>query len=124
MSVMVFGVFDGLHDGHTYFLEQAKKRGDLIIVVARNSVVHKLKNKTPKHTEQERIEAIKEFLPEAEVAQGDMEQGSYEVVKKHQPDMICLGYDQGTLGRDLRAKIADGTLPAITLVELPHHDLN
>lgn len=105
---MVFGVFDGLHEGHRFFLQSAHHSGELIVVVARDSVVQLLKNKSPKYNELERIGAIQKFLPEAKVVLGDTEQGSYDVVKKHQPDMICLGYDQRALAEDLQAKLPHG----------------
>ena len=109
---MVFGVFDGLHEGHKHFLKKALEQGELIVVVARDLVVQQLKNKTPKISENERMAAVRNFLrpakpwrsgvPEATVVLGDEVQGSYEVVKTHQPDMICLGYDQHRLDEDLQ----------------------
>src|SRR5688572_21899709 len=104
MIVMVFGVFDGLHEGHRAFLNFAQEQGKLVVVVARDSVVQKLKNKTTNNKENARVEAIQKFLPDAEVVLGDEEQGSYEVIKKHNPDIICLGFDQQALAKDLQAK--------------------
>lgn len=114
MTTMVFGVFDGLHDGHRYFL---KKSGATIVVIARDLVVRRLKQKTPQQSQQERLSAVQKFLPEATVVLGDEEQGSYDVIKKYKPDRIVLGHDQQELERDLRAKIADGTIPACQLVK-------
>lgn len=42
--VMAFGTFDVFHPGHEYYLTQAKKYGDiLIVVVARDKTVEKVK---------------------------------------------------------------------------------
>ena len=39
-KVLVFGTFDGLHEGHKDFLRQAKQYGDhLTVVVGRDSTV-------------------------------------------------------------------------------------
>ena len=119
---MVFGVFDGLHAGHRYFLNQAAKYGKLTIVVACDASVQNLKNKTPKHSEEERMAAIHTMMPEATVVLGDERQGTYEVVKNHRPAMICLGHDQNELGKDLQNKINSGDVDFIelkTLRELP-----
>lgn len=120
LTVIVFGVFDLLHDGHKEFLRQAKRYGNLIVVVARDAAVQQLKNKMPHHSERKRMEMVKQFLPEAVVVLGDEEQGSYKVVKTYQPAMICLGYDQQALGKDLLAKMDAGVIPTIPLRTLNH----
>ena len=52
-KVMAFGVFDRLHPGHIAFLKQAAGMGgELIVVLARDASVLKLKNKIPHHSEQ------------------------------------------------------------------------
>jgi len=44
LKSMVFGVFDGLHEGHLFFLDEAQKYGDnLIIVVASDINVKNIK---------------------------------------------------------------------------------
>lgn len=120
--VMVFGVFDGLHEGHRHFLNSASTFGKLIIVVARDTSVKNLKHKIPKYTQEERMAAIRNFMPAATVILGDEQPGAYEVVKTHRPAMICLGHDQVELGEDLQAKIDSGYVDLIqlkTLRELP-----
>ena len=42
---MAFGTFDLLHPGHEHFLKQAKRYGDLIVVIARDNTVLKVKGK-------------------------------------------------------------------------------
>ena len=124
MIVMVFGVFDGLHEGHQYLLREATKQGSLVIVVARDSVVRQLKKKMPKQNELERIDALQKFSPAAIVILGDKDQGSYDVVKTHRPAMICLGYDQLALGEDLRRRIESGTIQVTKLYEISRNDLS
>lgn len=122
-SVMVFGVFDLLHPGHLSFLAQAKKRGDrLIVVVARDSVVKRLKGKAPHFSERERMAHLKKELSNGvTVVLGDRAHGVYSVIKTHKPDCICLGYDQKTLASDLQSRIRRGFLPRIRFVRLRAH---
>jgi FAD synthetase len=106
--VMVFGVFDGLHDGHVYFLREAGKLGDyLIVVVARDEVVEELKRKSPKENLIERMATINQKNLADEVITGDKELGNWEVVKKYRPDIIALGYDQSELKNELEKRISD-----------------
>ena len=102
-KVLVFGIFDGIHKGHISFLRQAKEYGDFLVVCAgQDEVVRKFKNKSPKHTLVERMEMLRGVEYVYQVIPGDKEQSAYSVIKKENPDIICLGYDQRKLGRDLR----------------------
>jgi FAD synthetase len=93
VKVMATGTFDLLHMGHIYFLKEAKKLGDeLIVVVATDSTVRKLKHEpvTPENT---RLNLIKELKIVDEAYLG-LEDDMYKIVEKIKPDIIALGYDQ------------------------------
>ncbi len=49
---------------------------------------------------------------------GDRSMGSYKVVRRYQPDVICLGYDQEDLSRDLRARMRRREIPRARIVRL------
>lgn len=108
-KVLVFGIFDGIHPGHISFLRQAKKCGDfLVVAVGRASSCRKIKCKTPKYSLRKRLTALKtahlngELLVEKAVP-GDIKQGTYKVILREKPDVICLGYDQMELAENLKA---------------------
>jgi len=116
---VVFGVFDCLHDGHRDFLRQASELADeCVVIVARDSAVLALKNKKPQESEEARLRNVRAVAGVADAVLGDVEQGTYDVLKKLQPDVILLGYDQDWLERDLKEKMVSGTLPVIPLVRL------
>lgn len=120
---MVFGVFDRLHPGHISFLAQAAGYGDkLIVVVARDAMVRQLKKKTSFHEEKKRMRAIKDISCEYAVVLGDTDLGSYNIIRSHQPDRICLGYDQHALAEDLRLRMAQGEFKSIELVVMQSHE--
>lgn len=97
-KIMVFGVFDRLHDGHRFFLSEAQKLGEaLVIAVARDSVVLRLKDHAPSKNEAERILELSTAFREATVVLGDRNDHAWEVIESHQPDCIALGYDQKKL---------------------------
>ena len=122
-KVMVFGVFDLLHEGHRAFLRAAAEHGEEVIaVVARDEMVRTLKQKIPAQNEAERLQALG-AIPEVSHAElGDSELGSYAVLKRHQPDVICLGYDQEVLADDLAIRMAAGEIPVARLVRLAAHE--
>jgi len=92
--VMAFGTFDLLHKGHEYFLEQAKKQGDeLVVVIARDSTVLKTKGKQPVHDELTRQKNVQN-IPRVDRAVLGSKDDVYLIIKEFAPDVICLGYDQ------------------------------
>lgn len=104
---MVFGTFDGLHEGHLVFFRQAKEFGDyLVVVVGRDSNVLKVKNHLPIRNENERVNEIKKVKIVNEVLLGD-EMDIYRRVREEKPDVICLGYDQMKFTDKLEEKIKE-----------------
>lgn len=103
-KVMVFGVFDGLHEGHRAFLAQAKTLSDdLVIVLASDSIVQAMKGHAPKFTFAQRKIIMETEFPRAEVVAGDSVLGAWSVLRDHTPNIIVLGYDQRELARALQA---------------------
>ncbi len=116
-TVLIFGVFDGIHEGHRSFINEARTQGDrLVAVVARDAVVKKLKGKLPKNNESERIKSLIEVPDIDLVYLGDPDQGTYNIVKEIKPDVIYLGYDQQTLFDSISSAMSKGTLPDMELV--------
>lgn len=121
-TVLVFGTFDILHPGHRWFLSQAASRGDRIIaVVSRDRFVLEWKGKAPSSDERTRRSAIIESGLVDDAVLSDPAQGSYDVLKRIAPDIICLGHDQSALKDDLEAFLdnQDGTgkRPLIIVLE-------
>ena len=93
-KVLVFGSFDLLHDGHKYFLKEAKKLGDsLIVVVARDDTIRDFKKVDPMYSEEERIEHVKKLEVADEVILG-YKGDKWKVIETVKPNVIALGYDQ------------------------------
>lgn len=100
---MVFGVFDGLHNGHRYLITECTKRCQrLIVVVTIDSVVSILKNHPPKYSYEERIRAIQQFNHDLIIVPSDPTLGGWSILERHQPDIIFLGYDQEAIEREMK----------------------
>jgi len=109
-KVMVFGTFDVLHPGHLYFLNEARKLGNsLIVSVARDINVKRIKGVTPLLPEQDRLELLQSLRPVDKAVLGDR-RGYLKHVQKEDPDIIALGYDQTAYIDELRIDIVAGRL--------------
>ena len=63
VRVMATGVFDILHLGHLYFLKEAKKLGDeLVVVVATDKTAEEMKH-VPITTQDMRVKLVAELKP-------------------------------------------------------------
>jgi len=104
-KVLIFGAFDGIHEGHRNLFRQAKLHGDyLVVAVAADNIIQQLKHRLPKLTLAERIAAVAAEVGVDEAVAGDELLGSYNIVKSHSPDIIALGYDQEDLREDLEER--------------------
>ena len=117
-TVLIFGVFDAIHDGHLSFIGQAKKEGDhLVVIVARDEVVKELKGKFPEKNEVERINKLLEISDVDLVLLGDPERETYNTLKEVKPDILFLGYDQNVLGESIEKNIKSGKLPKMKVIK-------
>jgi cytidyltransferase-like protein len=108
VKVLVFGTFDGLHEGHKDFFRQAKEHGDyLAVVVGRDSTVMRVKKHLPKFNENDRLKAVEECEYVDFARLGNENTSPYEVIKEVMPDVICLGYDQTHFTDKLEEKIKE-----------------
>ncbi|MBU4455563.1 adenylyltransferase/cytidyltransferase family protein, partial [Patescibacteria group bacterium] len=106
-KVMVFGTFDIFHRGHENFLKQAREYGNfLIVVVARDKTVLAVKGKLPRNSEKARLQTIINNGLANEAVLGGLTD-KYKIIKKHQPDIICLGYDQQVFTEKLEEKLKE-----------------
>ena len=104
---MCFGTFDGLHQGHLSYFKQAKKLGDcLMVVVARDINVEKIKGRLPRQNEQIRLNAVAKLSFINEVCLGNAKD-RMAVIRKFKPDVIALGYDQEADTEKLQAEFPD-----------------
>ena len=93
VRVMATGVFDLLHPGHVYFLREARKLGDeLVVVVARDTTARKFKHE-PITSEQSRLQMVDALKPVDRALLGH-EGNIYDILDEIRPDIIVLGFDQ------------------------------
>jgi FAD synthetase len=116
-TVVIFGVFDGIHEGHLSFINEAKKQGNqLVAIVARDATSKILKGKIPHLNEEQRINALLQIEDIDRVLLGDPITGTYNILKEINPDIIFLGYDQKDLFENLNKTIQSGKIHEVEIV--------
>ena len=108
-KIMVFGTFDGLHQGHLDFFKQAKKfmkNSFLIVSIARDKNIFKIKGKKPRLSEKERFDLVNKCkIIEKVVLAGKNKYLAH--ILKEQPDVIALGYDQKAYVQELKKDLKE-----------------
>ncbi|MFO0781065.1 MAG: adenylyltransferase/cytidyltransferase family protein [Candidatus Gracilibacteria bacterium] len=106
-KVMAFGTFDLFHAGHENYLKQAKELGDqLIVIIARDETVKKIKGHEPAQNENERLKNVRMSGIADKVVLG-YKGDKYKVLKKFRPDVLALGYDQFVFTQRLEKTLID-----------------
>lgn len=103
---MAFGSFDLIHPGHLFYLRNAKALGKtLVVVVARDSSIERIKKIKPKYTERERLEHIRALPYVDKVILGHEGDDPLAIVEEVKPGIIALGYDQRYEIEELKAQL-------------------
>jgi len=100
-TVLATGAFDLLHPGHIRFLEESRKTGGpgarLIVVVARDSTVHRRKGREPIMPEEQRREIVAALKPVIRAILGHSEVDLLGILQRVKPDIVCVGHDQNDI---------------------------
>ncbi|MFH1590663.1 MAG: adenylyltransferase/cytidyltransferase family protein [archaeon] len=100
-TVMVFGTFDVLHEGHRFLFSEAKKHGThLVVVVGRDLTVEAVKGRPPVNGQDRRLAQVQAIPEVDEVVLGE-DRDKFAPIEHFRPDVICLGYDQVVFAQDL-----------------------
>lgn len=125
VRVMATGVFDILHLGHIYFLEEAKKLGDeLIVVVATDKTAEQLKH-NPITSQDMRVKLVSALKPVDRAVLG-YEGDRYKIVQEMKPDIIALGFDQKHDEKQIKSDLKEKGLDVkvVRLEPFVDHDLD
>lgn len=115
--MMGFGTFDRVHPGHFFYLSELKKIGDeLIVVVARDVNVKRMKGKRPYFNENQRRLGVIETGLADRVILGN-KKDFFKIIRDFKPSVLGFGYDQW-VNMDVLKKL----FPKIEMVRLgPYH---
>jgi cytidyltransferase-like protein len=120
--VMTFWAFDVVHPWHRYYLSEAKKHGDrLITTVARDNTIEKIKWKKPLNKENSRLLDVKN-LGIADIVELWHETDMLNSIKKYNPDVIVLWYDQTSFIHQLSEYLYKNKLKTTVLTLWPFRE--
>lgn len=102
--VFIGGGFEVLHAGHVYTVDEAKRLGDvLVVVLARDSRIRERKGRDPISPEKVRLGMVA-GLKNVDAAILGSEGSIYETLELVSPDVVALGYDQHHGEKEIRAE--------------------
>ncbi len=105
--IMVFGTFDLIHPGHLHLFKQARglaQNPHLIVSIARDSNVKKIKLRAPKNPQTKRKLQVSKVPLVDKVVLGGARDHMPHIIKEN-PDIIALGYDQVAYTKGLSAQL-------------------
>ena len=103
---MAFGSFDVIHPGHLFYLRHAKALGkELVVVLATDSSIERIKKIKPKYTQRERLEHIRALPYVDKAIIGHEGEDPLAIVEEIKPGIIALGYDQRYEIEDLKEQL-------------------
>lgn len=106
--VVCAGTFDHLHLGHISFLNQAKELGsELIVIVARDENVWRIKGISPDHDEDfRRLKVEQTGIPDR-VVLGYLDKDLFSILMDLLPDIVALGYDQRVNEENIKMRLPE-----------------
>jgi FAD synthetase len=109
-TVLATGVFDILHAGHVFYLSEAEKLGDKLVVLITCDRVANNQKRSTILPQQERKILIGSLKMVDEVVIGREELDYLATLKDIRPDIIVLGYDQAVDEDELKSLIKNNGL--------------
>ncbi len=125
---MIFGTFDGVHAGHEHLFREARALAEregrapfLIVSLAREENVRRIKGRVPRGSEEERLARLAEHPLVDRVVLGD-EVGYLPHILAENPEIIALGYDQEGEYVDALVRDMHKAGSAVRIVRLSAHE--
>ena len=129
-TVLAAGVFDLLHYGHIRYLEEAKKTGEpdarLVVIVARDETVRRLKGTDPIIPEDQRRAVIEALRVVDEALLGFEDLDLDRVLQQVKPDIVVVGHDQGAIKNQVEKinKAREMRIKIVQISQFGEDDLN
>ena len=102
-KVLVAGTFELIHPGHIALIQEAARMGDVIVVIARDSTVKRLRKRPVIISEAQRLEVIRNIKGVSEAILGNENTNPFLIIELVNPDVILLGPNQDVDIAKLRA---------------------
>ncbi len=118
---MAVGVFDLLHLGHVYYLTEARKHGDELVVVVATDVMAARRKHEPILPQEMRAALVAALKPVDSAVVGHTDD-QYRSVEDLRPDVIALGWDDYHRVDEIKAALAARGLGHVEIARMPKFD--
>jgi FAD synthetase len=117
---MAQGVFDVLHPGHLFYLEESAKLGDeLYVVLARDSRIKDRKDLLMSEDDRLKLVSALDIVDHARLGTED---DIYDVLDDIDPDIVTIGHDQPYDLEEIKREQEQRGYPDITNVRIDEYD--
>lgn len=117
---MAQGTFDLLHPGHLHYLEESAALGDeMCVVIARDS---RMREKKSLVMDEESRRNVVDALNVVDEAVLGSEEDIFDSVKRLQPDIITIGYDQPYDPDKLESTLSEHGFDGIQVVRIGKYE--
>jgi FAD synthetase len=129
-TVLASGVFDLIHYGHIRFLEEAKRAGGkgskLVVIVARDETVKRLKGSFPVIPEDQRRAIVESLEVVDEALLGFEDLDLTRVIQQLKPEIIVVGHDQDYICDQLEKikRVLEMDFKIVRIEKFGEEDLN
>ena len=120
-KVLVAGTWDIIHPGHIALLSKAKEIGQVIVVVARDSTVKRIKGREPIIPEDQRLMVVRSLKQVDEAVLGYECEDLIKIVLNIKPDIILLGPNQPISEYEIRKRLDQEGFRHVQIIRL--HEL-
>ena len=93
-KVLVAGTFELIHPGHIALIQEAAEMGNVIVVIARDSTVKRLRKRPSIISEAQRLEVIRNIKGVSKAVLGNEDANPFLIIEQVNPDIILLGPNQ------------------------------
>ncbi len=104
-SVLIGGTFEILHPGHIALIRFAQRYGKVIVVVARDTTVERVRGRKPIIPEEQRRYLISQIKGVSRAVLGEEGTDFLKIVEKIKPSVIVLGPDQPYDPAEMKAEL-------------------
>ncbi|MHA1840045.1 MAG: adenylyltransferase/cytidyltransferase family protein [Candidatus Ranarchaeia archaeon] len=100
--ILIAGTFEIIHPGHIALIQEAAELGDVVVVVARDSTVERIRKRPAIIPEDQRLDVIRNIKGVDYAVLGNEGPERFRIIASIRPDVILLGPNQDVDINDLK----------------------
>ncbi len=103
--IVIAGTFDILHPGHVYLISEASKLGEVIVIIARDENVLRIKGHPVIVPEKQRLYMVQALKGVSKAILGNPGPDFINIIEELNPDILMLGPNQNIALESIQARL-------------------